>query len=326
MHRVIYKHGTIATDMVNKIQNSVQWMLPIVIGACLLALFFVNHTAFAINQIPTPAPKPGSYGVGAVKEQPPPTQAATITTPGNGASFSTSPITVSGICQTGLLVQVYDNGVMVGSVPCNNGSFSLQISLFAGVNELTAIVYDDLEQAGPVSNTVTVNYTDTRFTAFGALVTLTSSYGRRASPAGSPLTWPLQLTGGTGPYAFSIDWGDGGAAELKSQSLAGLVNIIHTYKKAGIYTVNIRVTDANGVSAFLQVIAVASGKVEGGTPTAPNTAGTSTPSKPEILWIPTIVLMILLIPTYWLGRRSMLVSIRNKMLKDRDNYEKEQAK
>src|SRR5690606_21109226 len=98
-------------------------------------------------------------------------------------------------------------------------------SLFAGVNELTAITYDDLEQAGPVSNSVKVNYTDTRFTAFGELVTLTSSYGRRSAPTGSPLDWPLQLSGGTGPYAFNIDWGDGSKAELKSQSLSGLVMI-----------------------------------------------------------------------------------------------------
>lgn len=308
--------------MTHKIQLSAQWILLATIGACLLALLLVGGKATAINQLPIPEPKPGSYGVGAIKEQAPPTQPATITTPGNGSSFANSPITVSGICPNGLLVQVYNNGVMVGSVMCNNGSFSLQVSLFAGLNELSAIVFDDLEQAGPASNVVTVTYTDTRFTTFGALITLTSSYGRRAAPAGSPLTWPLQLTGGSGPYAFSIDWGDGSAAELKSQSLAGLVNILHTYKKAGIYTVNIRVTDANGVSAFLQVIAVASGKVDG-TPAAPNTATPAAP-KPEILWIPTIILLILLLPTYWLGRRSMLVSIRNKMLKDRDQYEKEQ--
>lgn len=315
-------YGTLATNMVNKFQRSVQWILPAAIGACLLTLFLLGQSASAINQLPIPDPKPGSYGVGATKEQAPPTQPATITTPGNGSSFANSPITVSGICPNGLLVQVYNNGVMVGSVVCTNGSFSLQVSLFSGVNELTAIVFDDLEQAGPASNVVTINYTDTRFTAFGALITLTSSYGRRAAPAGNPLTWPLQLTGGTGPYAFSIDWGDGSAAELKSQSLAGLVNIVHTYKKAGIYTVNIRVTDANGVSAFLQVVAVASGKVDG-TPAAPNTAAPTTP-RPEVLWIPTILLMILLLPTYWLGRRSMMVSIRNKMLKDRDQYEKEQ--
>lgn len=304
--------------MVNKIRHSAQWALPVTIGMCLLALAAYAQPAAALNPIPTPEPKPGSYGLEATKTKPAPTQGATITTPGNGASFSTSPTTVNGICPDGLLVQVFDNGVMVGSVMCSGGSFSLQVSLFAGTNELTALVYDELDQTGPPSNVVTVNYTDTSFTAFGAQITLTSSYGRRSAAAGTELSWPLQLSGGTGPYAFSIDWGDGSAPELKSQALAGVVTISHTYKKAGIYQVNIKVTDVNGVSAFLQVIALSNGKVDG---TATTSEPTDTASTTKILWIPALVALVLLIPAYWLGRRSQLVSLRNKMLKERDTYQ-----
>lgn len=311
--------------MVDRIRLSAQWILPIIIGASLLALFVSVRSVSAITQLPTPSPKPGSFGLEATKNQPPPTQAASITTPGNGASFANSPIPVNGICLTGLLVQVYNNGVMVGSVMCTNGSFSIQVSLFAGTNELTAIVYDDLGQAGPTSSAVTITYNDTRFTAFGALVTLTSSYGRRSAAASTPLSWPLQLSGGTGPYAFSIDWGDGSAAELKSQPLAGLVTISHIFKKAGIYQVNIRVTDVNGVSAFLQVIAVANGKVDE-LPSAPNTSSGNTTTRTEILWIPAAAALFLLLPTFWLGRRSQMVSIRNKMLRDREKYEKDLSK
>ena len=198
---------------------------------------------------------------------------------------------------------------------CKNGSFSLQVSLFAGVNELSAMVYDELDQTGPVSNIVTVNYTDTSFAEFGSLITLTSSYGRRSAPTGSELDWPLQLSGGTGPYAFSIDWNDGRASELKSQSLAGLVTTAHTYKKAGIYQVNVKVSDVKGVSAFLQVIAVANGKVDNTSPNDTEGAGTT-----KILWIPAAVSLALLIPSFWLGRRSQIVSLRNKMLKERDVY------
>lgn len=306
--------------MVQKIYNSASKVFVAIAAACLLALFAFSHGAGAINAIPTPAPKPGSFGVEAIKKQPPPTQAPTISTPGNGASFSTSPITVNGVCQTDLLVQVYNNGVMVGAVMCKNNTYSIQVSLFAGANELTAIQYDDLEQGSPVSNTVTINYTDTSFKAFGQLVTLTSSYGRRSAPAGNTLTWPLQLSGGTGPYAFSIDWGDGSKAELKSVALAGVVTIEHAYKSAGIYTVNITVTDANGVSAFLQVVAIASGKVDSTTATATGNTDEKTGGTPRVMWIPYILLLLLLLPTYWLGRRSMLVSIRGKMLKERDSY------
>jgi len=302
--------------MEQKIHLSAQWVLPVIIGSCLLALFVFVRPTSAINAIPTPEPKPGSYGLEATKTQPAPTQGATITTPGNGASFSTSPITVNGICPTDLLVQVYNNNVMVGAVMCTNGSFSVQVSLFAGTNELSAIVYDTLDQAGPVSNIVTVNYSDTNFSAFGALITLTSSYGRRSAAAGTDLGWPLQLSGGTGPYAFSLDWGDGTPTELKSQSLAGVVSIAHTYKRAGIYQANIKVTDANGVSAFLQVIAVSNGKVDTSTETASTSGDTA---KPQVLWVPAAVSLILLPPAFWLGRRSQIVSLRNKMLKERNN-------
>lgn len=302
--------------MIQKIRLSAQWALPIIVGVCLLALFVLVKPAAAITQLPTPPPQPGSFGLEATKTQAPPVEGATITTPGNGASFTTSPITVNGVCPDALLVQVYNNSVMVGSVMCVNGSYSLQVSLFAGTNELSAIVYDDLDQAGPPSNIATVTYTDTHLTAFGQLITLTSSYGRRSAPAGNELSWPLQLSGGTGPYAFSIDWGDGTPAELKSQSLTGVVPIAHTYKKAGIYQANVKVTDVNGVSAFLQVIAVGSGQVDN-TPVA----STEAAAKTVILWIPAAVALVLLLPAYWLGRRSQVVSLRNKMLKDRDSYQ-----
>lgn len=302
--------------MTQKIYSGAWWTLPVVIGMCLLALF-VSRPVVAIEPIPEPDPKPGSYGLEARKPQPPPKTGATITTPGSGSSYSESPVTVNGICPTGLLVQIYNNGVMVGSVMCENGSFSLQVSLFAGTNELSAIVYDDLGQAGPVSNIVTVTYNDTRFTAFGQAITLTSSYGRRSAAAGSELGWPLQISGGSGPYALSIDWGDGAPVQLKSQSIAGVVAIAHTYKKAGIYRVNVRATDVNGVTAFLQVVALANGKVDAESETKEQEAASP---KPQILWIPTAMSLIMLIPAFWLGRQSQVVSLRNKMLKERDGY------
>lgn len=285
-----------------------------------LLLSTVSSSAQALTPIPIPDPKPGGFGIEAVKSQPAPTQGATISTPGSGASFSTSPITVTGICPDGLIVQIYNNGVMVGAVPCQSGSFSIQVSLFAGVNELKAIVYDELDQAGPESNIVTVNYTDTSFKAFGQLITLTSSYGRRSAATGSQLDWPLQLSGGTGPYAFSIDWGDGGDPQLQSQALAGIISIAHKYKKAGIYQVNVKVTDVNGVSAFLQLIAVSSGQVDA---SAAAPIADKTKQLVVILWIPAAVALILLFPAYWLGRRSQLVSLRRKMEKERDSYQQQ---
>lgn len=307
--------------MMYAVRTIQRWGTLSIVGAIVVALALLVQPVFAITQIPTPDPKPGSFGLAASKTQAPPTQGATISTPGNGGGFTNSPITVSGICPNDLLVQLYDNGVMVGSAICKGGSFSMQVSLFAGSNELTVTVFDDLGQAGPTSAAVTVTYNDTNFSAFGSLVTLTTSYGRRSAPAGSSLTWPLQLSGGSGPYAFSIDWGDGSKPQLKSQAFTGVVPIDHPYKKAGIYMVSVTATDTNGVSAFLQVVAVSSGKVDAAGTVGGDASGAPKATPPQVLWVPTIIMFILLVPTYWLGRRSQMVSIRNKMLKERNTFE-----
>lgn len=285
----------------------------------MVGVLVCSGQAFALTALPTPSPSSNSYGLEATKTQPAPTTTATIATPSNGASFTTSPITVSGLCTTGLLVQVYDNNVLVGAIDCASGSFSVQVSLFTGQNEFSATQFDDLSQPSPDSNHVTVSYNNASFTAFGDLVTLTSNYGRRAANPGSTLSWPLLLSGGTGPYAFSIDWGDGKPAELKSQALSGEVDISHVYDKSGIYHLIVKVTDSNGVSAFLQLVAIANG-----TPT--NTGSASGTSKggttivTHVVWFPAAVGLVLLAPTYWLGRRSELVSLHRQLEKDMANY------
>lgn len=293
----------------------------IVLATCQLCVVVMLATpVHALNPIPVPDPKPNSYGLEATKKQPPPTTAPTISTPGNGASYSTSPITVAGICTTGLLVQVYNNGVLVGAVDCKNGSFSIQISLFTGQNDITAIQYDDLDQASPISNTVTVMFNNgTSGTAFSSPMTLTSNYGRRAANPNSDLTWPLILSGGLGPYAFSIDWGDGSQPELKSQAVAGVVNISHVYKQAGLYRVTVKVTDSNGQSAYLQLIAIANGKPVNASGATDGNKSSDSPLV-KVMWIPAVISVFLLIPTYWLGRRSMMVSLRRKLEKDMENY------
>jgi len=291
-------------------------VIAVLLGS--IGSLFVSSTASAaINPIPIPEPKPNSYGLEATKTQPPPDTPPTLLSPGSGASYSTSPITVSGLCKDGLLVQVYNNGALVGAAMCTSGSFTMQVTLFSGQNEITAFQYDDLGQSSPVSATVTVTYNNSSFTAFGALITLTSNYGRRAANPGSTLSWPLQLSGGSGPYAMSIDWGDGGSPELKSISLAGALDITHIYKQAGVYRVTVLVKDVNGVSAFIQLVAVANG-------TPPPTKDTATPTSvktvTQVMWWPTMVCTVLLLPTFWLGRRSQMVSLHRKLERDIANY------
>lgn len=287
---------------------------------CALLLTWLSLPGTARAFVPTDLPpSPGSYGLEATKKQPAPTTTATISTPLDGASFSNSPITVAGLCTNDLLVQIYDNGVMVGAIDCTKGSFSLQVSLFTGTNELTAIQFDELNQASPASNKVTVAYNNANFSAFGELITLTSNYGRRAANPGATLTWPLLLSGGSGPYAFSIDWGDGSKPDLKSEPLSGEIDISHVYSQSGVYHVTIQVTDTNGVSAYLQVVAVANGQ-----PAATGSTSGGGSNKVSIIiriiWIPAVICLLLLPLAYWLGRRSELVSLHRRLEKDLADY------
>ncbi|HVU59443.1 MAG TPA: PKD domain-containing protein [Candidatus Saccharimonadales bacterium] len=257
-------------------------------------------------------PQSNSMGLEATVSTAAPTQAATIATPSNGQTFTSTPITVSGLCKTGLLVKIFSNNIFVGSAVCAGGSYSLKIDLFSGRNDLVARVYDALDQQGPDSNTVSVTFNDAQFAQFGSRVSITSSYARRGADPGSPLDWSFILSGGTGPYALSFDWGDGSANDLKSVSFPGVINVSHTYQQAGVYTIVVKATDANGTTAYLQVVGVANGTISGSVSTTGGTGSTGQ-GKTEILWQPMLIAIPLLLTSFWLGRRHELYMIRRSI-------------
>lgn len=260
----------------------------------------------------------GSVGLQGTISTAPPSRGATIAVPGNGAVFTSVPITVSGLCPSGVLVKLFSNNVFVGSTLCTNGSYSLQVNLFSGRNDLVARVYDSLDQAGPDSNTVSVTFNDAQFDQYGTHVSLTSPYAERGAPPGSELDWPVILSGGTGPYAISVDWGDGSTTDLLSQDVAGTINLKHVYKIAGIYKVIIKATDKNGGTAFLQVVGQATGAVQSNDKGKNGSAVVIR----ELLWWPAILMVPLIVAAYWSGRRAELYSLRKQLEKTRD---KEQA-
>jgi hypothetical protein len=256
-------------------------------------------------------PQSGSVGLEGRISTDPPKRAATITTPSNGASFSQTPITVAGLCPDDTLIKIFDNNVFVGSALCQRGSYTLQIDLFGGSNQLVARVFDALDQAGPDSNTVTVTYNDAQFAQFGTRVSLTSIFARRGALPGTDLVWPLQLNGGVGPYAISVDWGDGTAPQLLSQTSAGSFDIKHKYTNAGYYKIIVRATDKNGTTAFLQLVAVANGAAQTGS--TDGDRGGSSVTKVIVLWWPVLVLIPLLFVAFWLGKKHELYVLRREL-------------
>lgn len=260
----------------------------------------------------------GSIGLEGTIPAPPPKIGATITVPTNGQTFNQIPITVQGLCPNDLLVKIFKNNIFAGATICKNGSYSLQIDLFSGKNELVARVFDDLDQAGPDSNKVTVTYNDADFAVFGPGMSLTSDYARRGVSPNVELTWPIILSGGQGPYAISVDWGDGNPTELISLTGPGAFTIKHTYKSPGIYNILVKGTDRNGSTAYLQLVGVVSGPVA-------QTASSSQSDKiviVRVLWWPAAVAIPLIITTFWLGKRHELYVLRKKIEKQEQKTKK----
>jgi hypothetical protein len=263
----------------------------------------------------------GSTGLQGTISSPAPKTAPTISLPVNGRTFTSTPITVSGLCTNGLLVKVFSNNIFVGSVTCTSGSFSLQVDLLSGQNDIIVRQYDSFDQASPDSNTVTVTFQDAQFAAFGQRVSLTSNYAKLGANVGVELTWPLILSGGSGPYALSIDWGDGSAVDLKSVPFGGEVNINHVFQSSGVYRVVVKATDTSGQSAFLQLVGVGNGKV-----TQANTSGSTSSNtivKRVFVWWPFVLLLPSLAITFWLGKRYELQAIHRQIERQTEMYNRD---
>lgn len=265
---------------------------------------------------PPQNPQTGSVGLEGTISAPPPTQGAVINNPSNGRSFSSLPITVSGTCPTKLLVKLFSNNIFIGAQVCTGGAFSIQVDLFNGGNDLIARVYDELDQGGPDSNTVHVTYDDANNGGFESRVSLTSDYARKGANPGQTLVWPIILSGGSGPYAISIDWGDGKPATLKSQTFPGTFDVSHVYDAAGVYRIIVKATDSKGSTAYLQLVGVANGAVAGSASSGSGSGGASkviTITKTQMVIWPSLITIPLILLTFWIGRRYELLSLRKRI-------------
>ena len=263
----------------------------------------------------------GSVGVSGVVSAPAPDRAPIISIPNSGATITNVPMLVSGICDADLLVKVFKNGVFAGSAQCQNGSFSMSMDLFNGRNDLTAKQYDLLDQESPASAIVSVLYSDNSANATAAdRVTLTTNFAKKGSDPGEKLIWPFAISGGTGPYAVTVEWGDG-ESSLYSLAVPGEFSIDHTFNSAGSYTVVVKAVDVNGRTALMQVVAIANGSLsQTGANGSSNGKGGSTTdngsggeTKTRILWQPAAIMIPFILSTFWLGKRYAIRRLRKKI-------------
>jgi len=255
-------------------------------------------------------PAAGSVGLSGKMPATAPKTAPTITSPVSGLTVSSTPITVSGICATDTIVEVFKNDIFAGASNCGaDKTFAILTDLLFGSNNLIARAYDALDQASPDSNAVSVFYNgqlpgissiDGSNTLGQQLVLHTSAVFRGIEP-NQQLAIPLDIIGGTAPFSLSFNWGDGGQ-DLVTRSDNVSFSTYHAYKRPGTFQVTIKASDIRGQSAMLTTIVIVNGPSQVMASTTNGAAPTGIDSKLLILW-PLYLLAIVAVISYWLGEK-----------------------
>lgn len=136
---------------------------------------------------------------------------------------------------------------------------------------------------------------------------VSSEYQFQTHYIGQPFTWSMGLTGGTPPYTVVIDWGDGSGSTL-TRSDGSVFSLQHAYPEVKTYRVLVKMTDAKGAVATMQLSAVVKGQASGLASLANNgpLAGLFAQTR-QYLWIvwPVYIAVVLMVFSYWLGEREV---------------------
>lgn len=268
-------------------------------------LILIAGTAIAQQH---PGPEAGSIGITGVVPGKPPASAPTITSPRPDQRFTTSPVTISGACAAGTLIEVFKNDIFAGSTFCgSDGTYSFDVDLLFGSNVLVARAYDALNQASPSSSAITVTY-DAQFAAaspvagldFGGaqLILNTDAVFRGVFPE-KEMVMPVTVIGGRAPYAINVQWGDSDTKLIPRNDNATF-NAVHAYAKPGTYQISLQATDADGRVAFITVAAIVNGQPD--PVVSGSSEATSQPNFLLALW-PLYVATVGIVVAFWLGER-----------------------
>ncbi len=253
------------------------------LALCALMLFAITPTVTAEN-----------LSVGATIPYDPPTQAAVIDSSVEGTTVQDALFTLHGTCQLMspvAAVTIIRNNQSIGSTVCN-GSFSLQIMLSPGVNDLIARTANASQLYGPDSQQVTVTLQlpaviptppapSSEPTTPAAIAVAANNAAVQQlmsmtvepfsvmnnSSNGTAVTVHVVVGGGEHPYDVTLDWGDG-SVEVRTVDQAGTYEFTHTYQAAGNYVVQGKVHDVLGAETRFQYAILTSVKIA-----APSTVG-----------------------------------------------------
>ena len=281
--------------------------LPLAVLLLVVGLLLSVYTSYAAR----PGPDAGSIGIVGTVPAKPPTTAPTIDSPKSGARFSTGPVPVSGTCLKNTLVELFKNNIFAGSIPCeSNGKYNIDIDLLIGQNTLMARVYDDLNQPSPDSNKPNVFYDAlpaqsgplTSLDFGGAQLLLNTDAVFRGIFPNEQLNIPIDILGGTPPYAINVQWGDS-SNKIVPRANNQSFTVGHVYKKPGTYQISIQSSDANGRVAFMTVAAIVNGQPSTVAATNGQTAvPTSVVAQLLTLW-PLYTSLVAIAASFWFGEQ-----------------------
>lgn len=246
----------------------------------------------------------GTVSIGVIVPGPAPTVGATITTPKNGATMVDQYVTeVNGTCAQGTFVAVQNNNELAGSTVCTAaGMFFVQVQLQLGVNVLSALNYDNLNQVGPATALVSVTVNASPQAQPLELVTPSLPVILPANPSVIPGVTPattsscetpieqalttggvprvavvciprfvqastsyalgITVWGGAPSYALDVNLGDKSDNTLLSLAAPGSKALKFSYASVGIYTITIKLKDKEGKSAIVQTAVQVTGTAE----------------------------------------------------------------
>lgn len=149
--------------------------------------------------------------------------------------------------------------------------------------------------------------------------TINYTYAYQVYTSDKQYSWNFSLNNGVGPYAITIDWGDGSGSTIpRNDTSAFQVN--HTYELVGItknnYTIIIKAVDSAGSATSMQLPALVT--TDGTQFTAMlMTQGGAYQSLLNFtkrwLWVvwPFYLVVLLMTTSFWLGEREEYIKIIN---------------
>jgi hypothetical protein len=133
-----------------------------------------------------------------------------------------------------------------------------------------------------------------------------SEYAYQAHKPGQTFSFGLGVGGGAAPFTVNVDWGDDQHTALVRGTTDNFV-VTHTYERAADYPVLITITDVNGTTASLQLLAVVRSSLTPVSAVIRDESGLMAvlTELKRYLWIiwPVYIAVVLMVLSYWIGEQ-----------------------